>query len=391
MGLIGLREARGAEVGGKAAPLATLLRAGFDVPEGFVVTAEQRGAPTVGLAEKVKHRLRVLFDGGEIGPVAVRSSAGHEDGQTSSAAGMHDTFLAVQGIDAVMAAIVRCFGSLDGRAATAYRSRFRADEAPPAMAVLVQEFVDAEVSGVLFAGERCQVEATWGLGPALVEGRTNPDSWTVDRGRIVGHRRGGKEIRCERSGGRGSGDRLVWRDVPTEDRAIACLSDEQVLALARVGAQVRDLLGHPCDIEWAMAGDRIRILQARPITAPLPDAQTAAESQGSSDTDGAQVLTGVPGSSGVASGCLQVVTGPSDFAHFRRGDVLVCRHTDPAWTPLLMVATAVVTEAGGVLSHAAIVARELRIPAVLGVRGAMGLPPESSVTVDGDRGTVTRR
>lgn len=392
MGLIGLREARGAEVGGKAAPLATLLRAGFDVPEGFVVTAEEdRGAPAVGLAGKVEHCLRTLFDGGVIGPVAVRSSAGHEDGQTSSAAGMHETFLAVQGIDEVMAAIVRCRESLDGQAARAYLSRFHPDEPSSAMAVLVQEFVEADLSGVLFAGQRCQVEATWGLGPTLVEGRATPDSWTVDRGRITDHRRGSKEIRCDRSDGRVSDDRLVWRDLPVDDRAIACLNDEQVLALARVGQQVRDLLGHPCDIEWAMVDGRIRILQARPITAPLPDARSAAVSQGVSDTDGALVLTGVPGSSGIASGRLQVVTGPSDFAHFRRGDVLVCRHTDPAWTPLLMVAAAVVTEVGGVLSHAAIVARELRIPAVLGVPGAMRLRSESSVTVDGDRGTVTRR
>lgn len=391
MGLIGLREARGAEVGGKAAPLATLLRAGFDVPEGFVVTAEEyRGGHKGGLAGKVGRCLERLFDGGEIGPVAVRSSAGHEDGYASSAAGIHHTFLAVQGIEEVVSSIVGCWDSLDGQAATAYRSRFHPNEAPPVMAVLVQEFVDSNVSGVMFAGELCQVEATWGLGPALVEGRATPDSWTVDRGRIVGHRRGGKQIRCDRSEERTPSDRLVWTDVPAEDRAIDCLSDEQVLALARIGAQVRDLAGHPCDIEWAMKGGRMRVLQARPITAALPDAQVPPPSSGPADLDGAIVLTGAPGASGVAGGRVQVVSGSSDFAHFRRGDVLVCRHTDPAWTPLLMVAAAVVTEVGGVLSHAAIVARELGIPAVLGVPDALRLPPGSSVTVDGDRGTVTR-
>lgn len=393
MGLIGLRLARGAEVGGKAAPLATLLRAGFDVPDGFVVTAgERRSVPVAGLTEEVERSLRGLFGGGAIGPVAVRSSANVEDGEVSSAAGMHDTFLAVQGTDAVVAAIARCRGSLHGQAATAYHSRFRTEGATPRMAVLVQEFVDADVAGVMFAGERRQLEATWGLGPALVDGQATPDSWTVDQGRIVDHRLGSKEIRCDRSGNRVSSDQVVWRDVRAEARAIACLGDDQVLELDRVGVQVSDLLGHPSDIEWAIAGGRIRILQARPITAPLPGAVTTAAPDVATGTDrGAVVLTGVPGSAGVASGRVRVVSDPTDFVHFRRGDVLVCRHTDPAWTPLIMVAAAVVTEIGGVLSHAAIVARELGIPAVLGVRGAGALAAGAPVTVDGDRGTVTQR
>lgn len=396
MGLIPLRSSRGAVAGGKAAPLAALLRAGFDVPDGFVVTADEPGThATTPSAEEVERSLRGLFGGDAIGPVAVRSSAGIEDGEASSAAGVHDTFLAVQGTGAVVAAITRCRESLDGRAARAYHSRFADADATPAMAVLVQQLVDADVSGVLFAGERRrQLEATWGLGPALVDGRVSPDSWTVEDGRIIEHRLGSKEIQCDRAalGGQPAGDRLVWRDVPAEARAVACLDDEQVLSLDRVGERVRDQLGHPCDIEWAIAGGRIWILQARPITASLPGAAIAADSDGPPTTGaGGTVLTGVPGSSGVATGRPRVVSCPSDFARFRRGDVLVCRHTDPAWTPLLMVAAAVVTEVGGVLSHAAIVARELGIPAVLGVPGVTGLSPESPVTIDGDRGTVTWR
>lgn len=142
-----------------------------------------------------------------------------------------------------------------------------------------------------------------------------------------------------------------------------------------------DLLGPGQDIEWALAGDHLVVLQARPITAELPAASACETSTGG--------WSGTPGSPGRATGPARIVHGPDDFTSVRPGDVLVCAYTDPAWTPLLRIVSGVVTETGGVLSHAAIVARERGIPAVLGVAGAMteigaGVP----ITIDGGLGTV---
>jgi pyruvate,water dikinase len=146
---------------------------------------------------------------------------------------------------------------------------------------------------------------------------------------------------------------------------------------------VAELLGGPADIEWALAGDEIWILQARPVTAPLPAAPRtpAAPAPGT--------LAGTAGSPGTATGRACLITGPRDFHRVGPGDVIVCRCTDPAWTPLFTIAAGVVTETGGMLSHAAIVARERRIPAVLGVPGAMtALRDGEIVVVDGSAGTV---
>lgn len=152
-----------------------------------------------------------------------------------------------------------------------------------------------------------------------------------------------------------------------------------------LGGHVTRVLGGPADIEWALTGHRIHVLQARPVTAPMPQSQATAQRR-QSDHPG---LQGLSASAGIATGSVRVITGPSDFRRVGPGDVLVCRHTDPAWTPLFQVAAAVVTETGGVLSHAAIVAREVGMPAVLGVPEATrALPDGATVTVDGGAGSI---
>lgn len=191
------------------------------------------------------------------------------------------------------------------------------------------------------------------------------------------------------------------RDVPAADRDRPCLDDDAVLRLAALGRQVADLRGGPQDVEWAVddAGTAW-LLQARPVTAALPadrcERETgpdrgAGRGQAPAHSDDG-VLRGTGASGGRASGPARVVRGPDDFGAVRPGDVLVCRETDPAWTPLFDVVAAVVTETGGLLSHAAIVARELRLPAVLGVPAATdALRDAGAVVVDGDAGTVARQ
>lgn len=347
------------------------MRAGLRVPDGYVVL---HGS--------------ALLDGSQAtdglgGVVAVRSSASTEDTADASAAGQHDSFLGVRGADAIARAVRACRESLWSERAVAYR-RARGLTADPVMAVLVQRHVDADVAGVAFTGDTVRIEASWGLGESVVHGLVTPDSWTVPGDGITAHAVGDKRERVDLAPAGGT----TRTPVAAGDRERPCLTGDGVHRVAAMARRVEEVLGAPVDVEWALAGDDLWVLQARPVTAALPTAHSAlAAAPAAASVHG--TLTGTPGSPGTATGPARVLRGPADFAQVRAGDVIVCRSTDPAWTPLFAVAAAIVTETGGVLSHAAIVAREHRIPAVLGVAGAMStIPEERPVTVHGDRGTV---
>lgn len=386
--IVQLLEAVAGTSGGKASSLGTLLRVGLPVPDGFVVPFGTRSDT---LLEAVTRGLGALGDA----PVAVRSSASDEDTSGSSAAGQHESFLAVHGADAVVAAVRACWASLHAPRAVAYRAgRGRPPSEEPAMAVLVQRLVDADVSGVMFtpaaADDATEIEASWGLGPSVVGGTVTPDAYRVTTDGTVTRTVADKPTRLDRGYGR-----LVRRDVASADRDRATLDDPTVLRLARLGREIAATLGGPQDVEWALAGDRLWILQARPVTAAPPPTVPAPPPPGRTTPAGAPAgsprkLTGTPGSHGTATGTARLVRGPADFDRVAPGDILVCRLTDPAWTPLLRIAAGVVTETGGVLSHAAIVARELRTPAVLGVPQALDrIADDSTVTIDGAAGTIT--
>jgi pyruvate,water dikinase len=382
--------------GGKAAALGRLRRAGLPVPDGFVVPA---AAPRADLPRVVAAGLDRLDRLGGPGPVAVRSSATDEDAPHASAAGQYDTALGVVGVRDVVGAVLACRASAHGPRAAAYRRATGGQDGasePARVAVVVQRLVDARAAGVLFTdGARAVVEASWGLGESVVQGAVDPDRWTVDDGRVLEHRTGSKRTRVDRAD---AGAGTAARDVPPDDQDRPCLDHDVVLRLAALGARVVDLCGGPQDVEWAVddAGT-VWLLQARPVTAALPTGRFKRElgprsgpKQGQAPAhSGGRVLQGTGASGGRATGPPRVVRGPDDFGTVRPGDVLVCRETDPAWTPLFGVVAAVVTETGGLLSHAAIVARELGLPAVLGVPGAAdALRDAAAVAVDGDAGTV---
>lgn len=340
--------------GGKAATLGLLTRLGIAVPPGFVVTD-----PT---GHRWRSDLATALTGLGPGPYAVRSSALAEDGTHASFAGQFDTTLDVASVTDVVAAVDHVAASGEAARVTAYASGLGLPAAE-VVPVLVQQMIAPDAAGVLFTrhpvtgADQCVLEATKGLGDRLVSGDIVPERWTINGETVL------------------------------EERAASdpMLTHHEVLELAQLGRRIEALVGTPQDIEWAMSAGQVWVLQARPITtiAAMPSPPQAA-------ADGRVLVTGIPGSSGRATGTTKVVVNLDDFAGFSAGDVLVCRATSPAWTPLLARAAAVITETGGLLAHAAIVAREFGIPAVLAAESAMTLLAEpTTVLVDGSHGLVT--
>ncbi|WP_213450852.1 PEP/pyruvate-binding domain-containing protein [Rhizomonospora bruguierae] len=403
--IVPLLTAAAESCGGKAGALGTLLRAGLPVPDGFVVPldAYRAAAPDLGLETRAgqpdaarqaidAHPLPAdLLDALGRGldalgdpPVAVRSSAANEDTAAASAAGQHESILAVHGASAVVRAVRACWASLHSRRAIDYRGVTGRDQpsGDPAMAVLIQRHVDADVSGVMFTPSGpsgvTTIEASWGLGPSVVGGTVTPDAYHIAADGSVTHTTGTKRTRLDRHGAH-----LVASDVPAARRHLPSIDDATAARLTRLGHDAAAVLGGAQDIEWAIADRRIWLLQARPVTAAPPP-------RSGSTVATAATLAGTPGSHGTATGTARIVRGPDDFTRVHPGDILVCPYTDPAWTPLLRVAAGIVTETGGVLSHAAIVAREYRIPAVLGIPTATtALHDGTTITIDGTAGTIT--
>ncbi|MFC0626269.1 PEP/pyruvate-binding domain-containing protein [Kribbella deserti] len=419
---------------------------GFAGTERAIAVRPERAESATSDALRPTGLLDLLAEGldklGDV-PVAVRSSADGEDTAEASRAGQYESVLAVRGVAEVAKAVQTCWESLDSSRAIAYRN----DPAPsvasrnnppflvanrdesgrpptyskdssadppdepgqpgssnipgndPAMAVLVQRLVDAEVSGVMFTSAEgtTALEASWGLGPSVVGGTVTPDSYRVDADGSITRTIAEKRTRLDRPGaharegygyGYSAGERLVGGlvagQVAADDRDRATLGDAVVVRLAGLGQEAAALLGGPLDIEWAIDNDQIWILQARPITAAPPPAPAVAP------VASRTLLAGTPASHGIATGTARIVRGPADFAQVRPGDILVCPYTDPAWTPLLRIAAGVVTDTGGALCHAAIVARELRLPAVVAIADATTTIRDSTlVTIDGSTGTVT--
>lgn len=386
-----------------------MLRAGLPVPDGFVVPFpvyrtfvqelvqrhQLRGGPAVtaqvlrdqSLPPRLLDALGLALGSLRAPAVAVRSSASGEDSKQASAAGQYETTLAVQGLPALAEAVCACWASLLSPRATAYRSRIgpgASDGAEVAMAVIVQQQLDADVSGVMFtptgSGGVTAIDSAWGLGPGVVAGMVTPDTYRVGQEGTVTSTVNDKRTRVDRIG-----TQLLTRDVPVQDRQRATLDENIARELTALGEEVVETFGSPQDIEWAIADGKIWLLQARPITVAPPPRRPAITPR-----TGSVSLTGIPGSTGSVTGTARIVHGPDDFARVRAGDILVCPFTDPAWTPLLRLAGGVVTETGGALSHAAIVAREHGIPAVLGLTGALRrIPDGATVTIDGTTGAVT--
>ncbi|WP_135826521.1 phosphoenolpyruvate synthase [Halorussus ruber] len=350
--------------------------------------------------------------------VAVRSSATAEDLPDASFAGQQETFLNVTREDLVDR-VKRCWASLFTQRAIYYRQEkgFAHDKVD--IAVVVQRMVDAEKSGVMFTSHpstgdpRIIIEAAWGLGEAVVSGSVSPDNYVVDRetGAVDEVTIADKKTKMEKDEETGE---TVEREVPEDLREAQVLDERDIERLVELGERVEDHYETPQDVEWAIVDGEVFMLQSRPITtiddgdAQIEtDADAGAESEGIADGSGGVeaasggsdagaggnndvLVSGLGASPGIASGAVRIVNQLDQLDKVSEGDIIVTEMTTPDMVPAMKRAAGIVTDEGGMTSHAAIVSRELGVPAVVGSTDATRtLTDDQRITIDGDKGTVT--
>jgi pyruvate,water dikinase len=340
--------------------------------------------------------------------VAVRSSATAEDLPDASFAGQQETFLNISGIDNVLHAVKEVFASLYNDRAIAYRVHQGFDHHSVALSAGIQQMVRSETgsSGVMFSldtesGFRDVVfiTAAYGLGETVVQGQVNPDEFyvhkpTLSAGRpsILRRNLGSKAIKMVYAKGTSAGKSVETVDVDKDDRAKFSITDDEVQSLARQCMIIEDHYQHPVDVEWARDGDdgKLYIVQARPET--VRSRQTNVMERYLLKEKGKVLVEGRSIGHRIGSGAVKLVTNLREMDKVQVGDVLVTDMTDPDWEPIMKRASAIVTNRGGRTCHAAIIARELGIPAVVGCGDATDILQEGQpVTVscaEGDTGLV---
>ena len=339
--------------------------------------------------------------------VAVRSSATAEDLPEASFAGQQETFLNVVGIDDVLVSIKSVFASLYNDRAIAYRVHQNFDHGEVALSAGVQRMVrsDTAASGVMFTMDTESgfdqvvfITAAYGLGETVVQGQVNPDEFYVykpalreGRPAIVRRERGSKALRMVLADD--GAERVRIEPVAQTDQRVFSLTDDDVEKLAGYALLIEDHYARPMDIEWGKDGEdgEIYILQARPETVQSRAAAQRLERFELSER-GQVLSTGRSIGRRIGSGPARLVLDVADMSSVQPGDVLVTDMTDPDWEPVMKRASAIVTNRGGRTCHAAIIARELGIPAVVGTRDATGKVADGqAVTVscaEGDTGYV---
>jgi pyruvate,water dikinase len=441
-------------VGGKNASLGEMItnlsQAGVNVPGGFATTADayRKFLQHEGLAERIDTLLQKLdvdniaqltSTGAQIRQwllnaplpdevhaqivtaweamsagqddsfsVAVRSSATAEDLPDASFAGQQETFLNVRGLDQLLQSVVQVYASLYTDRAIAYRVHQGFDHHDVALSVGVQKMVrsDLACSGVMFtldteSGFRDLVLITgsWGLGECVVQGSVNPDEFYVykpalraNQRAIIRHNLGSKAIKMVFDDSPSTDEFVKTVEVAAEDANRYCLSDEDTETLARYALSVEEHYGRPMDIEWGKDGidGQLYLLQARPETVQSRAGQSIQRYTLRNRSD--IVTTGRAIGQRIGSGIAKIVSNVNEMDRIQSGDILVADMTDPDWEPVMKRASAIVTNRGGRTCHAAIIARELGIPAVVGcVTATDDISEGQAVTVscaEGDEGFI---
>jgi pyruvate,water dikinase len=431
-------------VGGKNANLGEMINAGIPVPPGFAVTAYayKRFIEETGIKDKIYEILKEKVPAGSEKPedcieasneirklienvkipkdteeeirrayrqlsqrvgkkeefVAVRSSATAEDLLDESFAGLHETYLNVKGEDDVIDKVRKCWSSLFTPRAIFYRENKGFKHEKVLISVAVQKMVNSRSAGVMFTldpltGDRSKIVIMghWGLGEAVVSGKVIPDMWVVDKNtmtvieRMIQKEKFKELVRDPQTG------RTVEREIEEARRKAPSLTDEEVLRLAELAVKIEKHYGRPMGIEWAVDRDMkfpesVFIVQARPETVWSTKEAKPEETVAKSLAEAKAVVKGLAASPGVAYGKAKICLSLEDAkTKMQPGDILVTTMTDPDWVPYMKIASAIVTDEGGMTAHAAIVSRELGIPCIVGTREA------TKVLVDGKDYTVDAR
>jgi pyruvate,water dikinase len=425
-------------IGGKGANLAEMINAGFPVPEPFFITAEaydeflksndlkgdiadiiskidydnvnslnsasekiKKMIIEAEMPDKVKNQTldfyRKLYGGPPVDLdfvkpmdtpfVAVRSSGIMEDIKTASSAGQYETFLNIKGDKKLIEAVKRCWASLYTPRVIYYRHK-NGQPQDCSISVVVMRMINSEKSGVAFTidptnpvkgSNRIVIEACWGLGETLVQGKVEPDHYEVDKenGDILEKRIGKKLTETVRD----IYGMTVERSVNRDRINLQVLSDYEIVALAAYCKKIEQHYNFPEDIEWAVERDKIYIVQSRAVT--------TLEEKETKEVEGIPILEGYGASPGVAFGIVKIVNDANDIGKIQKGDVLVTKMTNPDFVVAMEKSAAIVTDSGGTTCHAAIVSRELSIPCIVGTQKATEVLKEGmKITVDATHGKV---
>jgi len=421
----------GAIVGGKGANLGEMTRAGFPVPQGFIVTAQayyqfldandlrstikqylekldvNDSHALENASEKIKKAIikapfpkeisdLVVKSYFKMDPhilkhamVAVRSSATAEDLPGASFAGQQETFLNVYGEAALLEKVRECWASLFTQRAIFYRQTNNFDHFKVGIAVPVQKMVNADRSGIMFTIDpvtndknTIMIEAIFGLGEMIVQGMVTPDHYEVDKktDKIIK-----KIVNVQEKIMRKKGTSNEVIPLTKHEGGKIKLTDTMIFELADLARRLEKHYYFPQDSEWAIENNHVYLVQTRPVTTAGKDMQSHNVTLSKME----ELLKGDPASPGIASGVVKILKSAKEIHKIVSGDVLVAEQTNPDYVPAMKKAAAIVTERGGRTSHAAIVSRELGIPAVVGTAGAMTkLKDKMAVTVNGATGQI---
>ncbi|MFZ5763731.1 MAG: phosphoenolpyruvate synthase [Thermodesulfobacteriota bacterium] len=346
--------------------------------------------------------------------VAVRSSATAEDLPDASFAGQQETYLNIQGPDALIDACKKCFASLFTDRAISYRHDKGFGQFDVYLSIVVQKMVrsDSASSGVMFSidtesgfQDAVFITGAWGLGENVVQGAVNPDEFyvfkpTMKQGKrpIVSKRVGSKEIKMIYNTDKGADEPVKNVKTTAEERNHYVINDDEILQLAKWACIIEEHYGKAMDIEWAKDGDgknvgtgELFIVQARPETVHSQDNKKVMETYKLKEK-GKVLVEGLAVGTKIGQGKANVIANVSDIHSFKKGEVLVTDMTDPDWEPIMKIASAIVTNRGGRTCHAAIISRELGIPCVIGTGdGSEKVKSGQDITVssaEGEKGFV---
>ena len=428
-------------VGGKGANLGEMTQKGLDVPPGFCVTApaykyfiekshlnndikariDSLDIEDSAKLQKASEEIQSLINSAQIPndledeivsaysqfssdigietpEVAVRSSATAEDLPEASFAGQQDTYLHISGKKELLNYVRKCWASLWTSRAIYYRQNKGFNHFDVNLSVVVQKMVNSEKSGVMFTAnpvnsntDEMMINASWGLGEAVVSGTVTPDEYIINKEsrKIIEKHIAEKNIMIVKSAdGIGTVEIKVGDYIGYENVNKPCLSDDELKELVNYGLKIEKVYGSFQDIEWGFDRDtkKLYILQSRPITTLKGGNAVEKEIK---QKELKVLIKGLAASPGISAGKVKNVKDISEIARVEKGDILVTTMTNPDMVPAMKKVNAVVTEEGGRTCHAAIVSRELGIPCIVGAKGAIEkLKEGKEVTVDAKRGVV---